>query len=103
MLYWLLYPLKDLFGPFRLFGYITFRSAYAAVAAILVVLIFGNRFIEFLKRKSIGQQIREEVPESHKIKQGTPSMGGIIILASIIIASLLFCDLTNPNILILLT
>ncbi|MGB3341006.1 MAG: phospho-N-acetylmuramoyl-pentapeptide-transferase [bacterium] len=103
MLYWLLYPLKDFFGPFRLFGYITFRSAYAAVVAILIVLIFGNRFIEFLRRKSIGQQIREEVPASHKIKQGTPSMGGIIILASIIIASLLFCDLTNSNILILLT
>lgn len=103
MLYWLLYPLKDLFGPFRLFGYITFRSAYAAVAAILIVLIFGNRFIAFLRRKSIGQKIRDEVPDSHKIKQGTPSMGGVIILASIVIAALLFCDLTNPNILILLT
>jgi phospho-N-acetylmuramoyl-pentapeptide-transferase len=103
MLYWLLYPLKDVFGPFRLFGYITFRSAYAALVAILIVLIFGNRFIDFLRKRSIGQRIREEVPESHKVKQGTPSMGGIIILVSIIIAALLFCDLTNPNILILLS
>lgn len=103
MLYWLLYPLKDIFGPFRLFGYITFRSAYAAVVAILIVLIFGQRFIEFLKTKSIGQKIREEVPENHKTKEGTPSMGGIIILLPVIIASLLFCDLTNPNIIILLT
>ncbi len=103
MVYWLLYPLQDLFGPFRLFGYITFRSAYAAVAAILIVLIFGQRFINFLKRKSIKQRIRAEVPESHKTKEGTPSMGGLIILVSIIVASLLFCDLTNPNIIILFT
>ncbi len=103
MLYWLLYPLKDVFGPFRLFGYITFRSAYAAVAAILIVLIFGHRFIAFLRKNSIGQKIRVEVPESHMAKEGTPSMGGIIILLSIICASLLFCDLTNVNIIILLT
>ncbi len=103
MLYWLLYPLKDVFGPFRLFGYITFRSAYAAVAAILIVLIFGHRFIDFLRKKSIGQKIRVEVPESHMAKEGTPSMGGAIILLSIICASLLFCDLTNINIIILFT
>lgn len=103
MLYWLLYPLKDIFGPFRLFGYITFRSAYAAVTAILIVLIFGRRFIEILKVKAIRQKIREEVPETHKTKEGTPSMGGVIILLSIIIASLLFCDLANPNIIILFT
>lgn len=103
MLYWLLYPLKDLFGPFRLFGYITFRSAYAAVVAILIILIFGRRFIAFLNNKSIGQKVREEVPKSHQVKEGTPSMGGIIILISILVSSLLFCDVTNPNILILLT
>ncbi len=103
MVYWLLYPLKDIFGPFRLFGYITFRSAYAAVAAILIVLIFGRRFIDFLKKNSVGQKIRAEVPESHKTKEGTPSMGGAIILLSIIGASLLFCDLSNPNIIILIT
>ena len=102
MLYWLLYPLKDVFGPFRLFGYITFRSAYAAVVAILIVLIFGPRFINFLRKKSVGQKIRTEVPQSHKIKEGTPSMGGIIILLSILVASLLFCDLANQNIIILL-
>lgn len=103
MLYWLLYPLKDLFGPFRLFGYITFRSAYAAVAAILIVLIFGQRFIDFLRKNSIGQKIRPEVPESHRAKEGTPSMGGVIILLSVLCASLLFCDVTNPNIIILFT
>ena len=69
MLYWLLYPLKDIFGPFRLFGYITFRSASAAIVAILIVLIFGRPFINFLKAKSIRQKIRVEVPERHKIKE----------------------------------
>lgn len=103
MLYWLLYPLKDVFGPFRLFGYITFRSAYAAVVAILIVLIFGSRFINFLKKKSAGQRIRTEVPESHRTKEGTPSMGGVIILLSILVASFLFCDLNNQNIIILFT
>ncbi|MBN2620127.1 phospho-N-acetylmuramoyl-pentapeptide-transferase [candidate division WOR-3 bacterium] len=102
MLYWLLYPLRDAFGPFRLFGYITFRSAYAAVFAICIVLFFGRPFIAFLKRRSIGQKVREEVPERHRQKEGTPSMGGIIILVSIVIAASLFCDVTNPNILILL-
>jgi len=101
MLYWLLYPLKDVFGPFRLFGYITFRSAYAAVVAILIILIFGRRYINFLKAKSIGQRIRVEVPEHHRIKEGTPSMGGIVILAAILVSSFLFCDLSNTNILIL--
>ncbi|OGC41270.1 phospho-N-acetylmuramoyl-pentapeptide-transferase [candidate division WOR-3 bacterium RBG_13_43_14] len=103
MLYLLLYPLRDYFGPFRLFGYITFRSAYAVVAAILVVMIFGRRFIRFMQERSIGQRIRDEVPESHRKKAGTPSMGGLMILAAILIAALLFCDLTNPNILILLS
>ena len=103
MLYLLLYPLRDLFGPFRLFGYITFRSAYAAVAAILIVMIFGNKFIAFLKVKSVVQRIRAEVPEAHKAKEGMPSMGGLMILISLLGAVLLFGDLTNHNILILLS
>ena len=103
MLYLLLYPLKDIFGPFRLFGYITFRSAYAVVVAILIILLFGQKFINLLTRKTIKQHIREEVPQTHRVKEGTPSMGGILILLSILISSLLFCDLTNINILILFT
>ncbi|UCG92297.1 MAG: phospho-N-acetylmuramoyl-pentapeptide-transferase [candidate division WOR-3 bacterium] len=103
MLYWLLYPLKDVFGPFRLFGYITFRSAYAAVVAILIMLLFGRRFIDFLKTRSIGQRIRVEVPERHRIKEGTPAMGGLMILVAILVSSFLFCDLSNENILILFT
>jgi len=102
MLYLLLYPLKDIFGPFRLFGYITFRAAYATVLAILVVLLIGKWFTNFLKRKAVTQKIREEVPKYHKIKEGTPSMGGLLILIALLISTLLFADLTNPNIIILI-
>ena len=101
MLLWLLYPLRDYFGPLRLFGYITFRSAYAAVFAIFVVLVFGKRFIDLMRTWSVTQRVRSEVPESHQQKQGTPSMGGLLILLSILVSSLLFCDLRNPNVLIL--
>lgn len=101
MLLWLLYPLRDLFGPLRLFGYITFRSAYAAVFAILIVLVFGRKFIALMKNQSATQRVRLEVPDSHRLKEGTPSMGGLLILVSILISSFLFCDLTNPNVLIL--
>ncbi len=101
MLLWLLYPLRDLFGPLRLFGYITFRSAYAAVFAILIVLIFGRRFIAMTKTQAATQRVRMEVPDSHRLKEGTPSMGGLLILLSILISSFLFCDLTNSNVLIL--
>lgn len=103
MLYFLLYPLKDAFGPFRLFGYITFRSAYAVVAAILIVMIFGPRFIKFLRNRSVSQRIRSEVPERHRSKEGTPSMGGILILIGLLGAVLLFGDLTNRNILIMIS
>jgi phospho-N-acetylmuramoyl-pentapeptide-transferase len=103
MLLWILYPLRDYFGPLRLFGYITFRSAYAAVFAILLVLIFGRKFINLMKGQAATQRIRVEVPDSHRLKEGTPSMGGILILLAILISSFLFCDLTNSNILVLFT
>ncbi|MEO0137640.1 MAG: phospho-N-acetylmuramoyl-pentapeptide-transferase [candidate division WOR-3 bacterium] len=102
MLYLLLYPLKEVFGPFRLFGYITFRAAYALIMAILIVLWMGNYFTNLMKRKAITQKIREEVPKHHKAKEGTPSMGGLMILLSIITSVLLFADLSNTNILILI-
>jgi len=101
MLLWILYPLRDYFGPLRLFGYITFRSAYAAVFAILIVLIFGQRFINLMRGRAATQRVRMEVPDSHRVKEGTPSMGGLLILLSILISSFLFCDLSNPNIMIL--
>ncbi len=102
MLYLLLYPLKDLFGPFRLFGYITFRAAYATIFAILIVLVFGKWFTDFLKKKSITQKIRDEVPRNHLKKEGTPSMGEVLILVALLISTLLFADLENSNIIILI-
>ncbi len=102
MLYLLLYPLKDIFGPFRLFGYITFRAAYATVVSILIVLLIGNWFVNLLKKRAVTQKIREEVPKHHHTKAGTPSMGGLLILISLLISTLLFADLTNPNIIILI-
>ncbi|MGB9721703.1 MAG: phospho-N-acetylmuramoyl-pentapeptide-transferase [bacterium] len=102
MLYLLLYPLRDIFGPFRLFGYITFRAAYATVLAILIVLLIGKWFTNFLRQKSITQKIREEVPQQHRTKEGTPSMGGLLILTALLVSTLLFADLTNPNIIVLI-
>ena len=101
MLFWLLYPLRDYFGPLRLFGYITFRSAYAAVFAILVVLVLGQRFISIMQTRSVTQRIRDEVPDRHRAKEGTPSMGGLLMLVSILVSAFLFCDLGNANVLIL--
>ncbi len=102
MLYLLLYPLNEIFGPFRLFGYITFRAAYAAVLAILIVLLIGNRFTNYMKKKSATQRIREEVPRHHKAKEGTPSMGGLLVLIALTLSVILFADLSNPNIIILI-
>lgn len=102
MLYLLLYPLKEIFGPFRLFGYITFRAAYATVLSILIVLLIGNWFVNLLKKRAVTQKIREEVPKHHHAKEGTPSMGGLLILISLLLSTLLFADLTNPNIIILI-
>lgn len=95
MLYHLLYPLKDYFGPFNLFRYITFRAAYAAACSILLVIVLGPWFINWLKRRGFVERIRGEVPDRHKGKAGTPTMGGGLILLSLCVATLLFADLTN--------
>ncbi len=95
MLYHLLYPLTDKISYFNLFKYITFRSAAATVTALIVSLVFGPMFIRLLKRQGVKEKIREEGPKSHYVKEGTPTMGGIIILAAIILPTLLWADLTN--------
>jgi phospho-N-acetylmuramoyl-pentapeptide-transferase len=95
MLYLLLYPLKEYFGPLNLFRYITFRAAYAGAFSLVLCLIFGPMVIRWIKKLALGQNIREEVPDRHKTKSGTPTMGGVLILATIVIAVLLFADLTN--------
>ncbi|MBU1318928.1 MAG: phospho-N-acetylmuramoyl-pentapeptide-transferase [candidate division Zixibacteria bacterium] len=95
MFYHLLYPLTDSVSFFNLFKYITFRSAGAILTALIVSLIFGPLFIRVLKGRGVKETIRQEGPKSHYAKEGTPTMGGIIILAAIIIPTLLWADLTN--------
>jgi phospho-N-acetylmuramoyl-pentapeptide-transferase len=95
MLYTLLYPLRETFGVFNVFKYITFRSFGAMLTAIVFSLVFGGPFIRWLKAKAIGQTIRELGPESHLSKKGTPTMGGGLILGSILFSTLLWSDLNN--------
>ncbi len=95
MLYHLLYPLHELFAPFNVFRYITFRAAGAAVTALLLSLVLGPGFIRALRRNQLGQSIREEGPESHRGKAGTPTMGGLLILFALLVPTLLWADLAN--------
>jgi len=95
MLYHLLYPLSQYIGGFNIFKYITFRTAYATITAMLISFIFGAVFIQYLKRKQIQEKIRDDGPKTHLSKEGTPTMGGLLILVSIIIPTLLWADLTN--------
>jgi len=95
MLYHLLYPLHEHFSVLNVFRYITFRAAYATVTALLICFVIGPWFIRFLHRHGVCDQIREDVPERHGEKRGTPTMGGLLILAAIFIPSLLWCNLAN--------
>jgi phospho-N-acetylmuramoyl-pentapeptide-transferase len=98
MLYWLLYPLRGYFFAFNVFRYITFRAAYAMVTALLISFIFGPLLIRRLRMLQIGQRIRDEVPEGHQKKEGTPTMGGLLIIAAIVVPTLLWGNLANPYI-----
>lgn len=79
----------------NVFQYVTFRTAYASVTALLISLLFGRRAINALKRWNIGQQIREEGPQAHMAKQNTPTMGGLLLIASVIISTLLWAKLSS--------
>jgi phospho-N-acetylmuramoyl-pentapeptide-transferase len=93
MLKALLFPLAKVFTFFNVFQYITFRSAYAAVTALIISFIFGPKLIELLKRRKAGQEIRKDGPETHQSKSGTPTMGGLLIIVAIVISVLLWQDL----------
>ena len=97
MLYWLLYQkLFPYFRPFRIFRYLTFRTAFASLTAMLIALIIGPYVIEKLREFQIGQYIREEGPKDHQKKAGTPTMGGVLICIAILLPTLLWADLSNP-------
>jgi len=95
MLYWLLVPLAKYVPAFNVFRYITFRAAMAAVTALLLALALGPPMIRLLTRRQIGQSIRADGPKSHHAKAGTPTMGGVLILLAVIVATFLWMDLTN--------
>jgi phospho-N-acetylmuramoyl-pentapeptide-transferase len=97
LLYWLLYSkLFHYFPPFRIFRYLTFRTAFASLTAMFTGLIIGPLVINRLREFQIGQYIREEGPKAHQKKAGTPTMGGVLIAISIIVPTLLWADLSNP-------
>jgi phospho-N-acetylmuramoyl-pentapeptide-transferase len=95
MLYHLLYPLHTTFSIFNVFRYITFRSIYAVVTALVLSFLLGPWLIRYLKKGCVGQYVRDDGPSSHLSKAGTPTMGGLLILFSIMISTLLWADLTN--------
>jgi len=95
MLYYFLYPLREYFFAFNVFRYLTFRAAYATVTALLICFIFGPRLIRWLKKVQIGQRIRNEVPSRHQEKEGTPTMGGLLIIAAVVIPTVLWGNLAN--------
>ncbi len=103
MLYNLLYPLSDSVGAFNVFQYLTFRTGAAVLTALVISFVLGPRLIRLLRaRQETGQPIRSDGPQSHLVKQGTPTMGGVLNLLGITVATLLWADLTNPYVWVLL-
>ncbi len=103
MLYHFLYPLSSLFGGFNVFRYITFRSIGAAVTSFLFLVIIAPRFIRFIEHYQLKQVIREDGPESHFEKQGVPTMGGLLIIFTIVNTVLLWANLSNYYIWLLIS
>ncbi len=95
MLYNLLYPLHTHYAFLNVFRYITFRTIYAVLTALVISFLLGPVIIRWLQRLHIGQRIREEGPKSHQAKSGTPTMGGLMILIAVSLSTLLWADLTN--------
>ena len=96
MLYWLLYSLHEYYFPFNVFRYITFRTALAVITASLLTFTLAPYLINKLKRLKLQQKVREDGPKTHLSKEGTPTMGGILIIISIVLTAFLWMDLKNP-------
>jgi phospho-N-acetylmuramoyl-pentapeptide-transferase len=96
LLYWLLYlKLFHYFSPFRIFRFLTFRTAFASLTALFTALVVGPAVINRLREFQIGQYIRDEGPQAHHKKAGTPTMGGLLIAISIVVPTVLWADLNN--------
>src|SRR5580698_3070844 len=99
MLYYLLYQqLFPLVRPFRVFGFVTFRTAFASITAMFLGIVLGPWLIARLREFQIGQHIREDGPQSHQKKAGTPTMGGVLIIISVVVPTLLWADLRDSYI-----
>jgi phospho-N-acetylmuramoyl-pentapeptide-transferase len=96
MLYWLVQPLSDTFIGFNVFRYLTFRTGLSIATAFFLSLIIGPWLIDRLRALQVRQAIRKEGPEHHQVKEGTPTMGGILIVGSFVFSTLLWADLSNP-------
>lgn len=102
MIYHLLYPLHTTFSFFNVFRYITFRTIFASITALLICLVLGQWMIQKLQEMQIGQQIRDDGPQSHLVKKGTPTMGGILIILAVVISTLLWTNLSDVYVWIIL-
>jgi len=103
MLYYLLYHvLQKYFSPLNVFRYITVRTVYASLTAMFLAFVFGPWLIRRLRELQIGQYIREEGPEAHQRKAGTPTMGGVLIVLATVVPTLLWADLKNAFVLLTL-
>jgi phospho-N-acetylmuramoyl-pentapeptide-transferase len=101
MLYYLFFPLREYLSGLNLFRYITFRSAWAAITALFISFVVGPYIIRKLREYQIGEEIRTDGPESHQEKAGTPTMGGLIILASVIVPTLFWARVDNIYIVVI--
>jgi phospho-N-acetylmuramoyl-pentapeptide-transferase len=98
MIPWLLYPLRDAIPGISVFRYVTFRAAMAAASAMILSLLFGPMIIRTLVRLKMNQPILADGPENHQTKAGTPTMGGTLIVAAIVVSTVLWCDLASGGI-----
>ena len=102
MFYYLFYPLSKYVFAFNVFQYITFRAGGALLTALILSFIFGPYFIKILKHYHIGQHVRDDGPSTHIKKSGTPTMGGLLILFTLVFSTLLWAKFCNRYIILVL-
>ena len=103
MLYKLFYSFHEVYSAFNVFRYITFRTALAVITAFLITFVMAPWVIQKLKKLSVIQHVREDGPKTHLDKAGTPTMGGILIILSVVISTMMWADISNKFILIMIT